>query len=269
MPLSPLRAGKITGSFANWLMAGVAPKILNEWYKLTGDPRYVPEDFSTDWGVQFGIFIERFALNWQERRKQLELSRRGEFVVHPTLPYVGCTLDAYRSADNTVVDCKAIHATADIDKAIAHYTPQMCVQRACVGADYAALLIVHGGGEPFEVNVPMDPEYEQRVFERIDQFWCCVQNRVPPVEIIEAPPLTPPEQWRDINLDTDGANYNWAGDMAMHLRTWADSHIAAKVNETARDEIKRLLPEDCRKLRFEAFTVSRNRARAVSIKVKA
>ena len=267
MPLSPLRAGKITASFAPWLMAGDAARILNEWFKLTGDPRFVAEDFSADWGVQFGIFIERFALDWHERRKQQELCRRGAFVVHPTLPHVGATLDAYRPADNTVVDVKAIHAASDIDQAVAFYTPQMVVQRACVGADYAALLIVHGGQEPLEVIVPNVEEYEARVFERIDQFWRCVQERVPPVEIVEAPPVTPPEQWRDINLDTDGANYNWAGDMAMHLRTWADSHVAAKVNETAREEIKRLLPENCRKLRFEAITVARNRARAVSIKL--
>src|SRR5262245_25557612 len=190
MPLSPLRTGKITASFTPWLMKGDEPKIRNEWFKLTGDPRYVPEDFADDWGVQFGIFIQPHALDWHERRTRLELSRRDEFVVHPTLPYVGCTLDAFRAAANTVVDCKAIHGASDIDKAVAHYTPQMVVQRACTGADYAALLIVHGGGEPFEVNVPIDPEYELRVFERIAAFWQCVQQRIPPVAIVEAPPVT-------------------------------------------------------------------------------
>jgi hypothetical protein len=263
-----LREGKVTASFAPPLMAGDIEDIHRKWLELIGDPSWQPEDLSNNWPVQFGSFIETFALDWHERKTQCALTRRGEVTDHPTRSYVCATLDAYRAADRCVIDAKTNGKWMKLDDVLAYYTPQMVVQKGCVQSDNASLLIVHGGAEPHEYALTIDPEYERTVWERIDQFWQCVQTMTPPVEVMKLQPLTPPEQWRSINLDDveQLAGCNWGPDMMDQLLTWTQTHEQAKLNETAREQIKRLLPEDCGKVTWAGLVVSRNRARAVSIK---
>jgi hypothetical protein len=153
-----------------------------------------------------------------------------------------------------------------LDHVLAYYQPQLIVQRRCVECDNVALLISHGGATPAEYAVTIEPDYEAVVWERINQFQRCVETLTPPVEVMQLQPLTPPEQWRTIDLDQEGELPNWAPDMKAQLIEWYVTRDAAVANEAARDEIKKLLPEDVGKLRFAGTLVSRNRARAVSIK---
>jgi len=276
MPLSAhqlaQRKGRVTASFLPWLAQGDEGRILNEWYRLTDDARYVPLDLSEEWLVYRGEFCEAPVLNWHERKSRLELTRRGEVVVHPTRDYLCCTLDAFCPATSTVIDCKWINHQRDPEEALSFYAPQILVQKECLGCDYCALLIVRQDEAPFLAVLPEDErhrDYTARVLGMADDFWTCVTERIPPVEIIEAPPLTPPERWRSINLDNeaDRAAHNWAGEMMVHLQAWAETYSAAKINEVARDGVKLFLPEDCRSLAWQGVHVSRNRARAVSIKL--
>jgi hypothetical protein len=263
------REGKITASFLPQLMAGDREAIHQKWLELVGDPNWQPEDLSNNRPVQFGSFIETFALDWHERKTQCELTRRGEVVDHPTRPYVCATLDAYRAADRCVIDAKANGAWMRLDEVLAFYTPQLLVQKGCVQSDNASLLIVHGGGEPTEYPITIDPEYERTVWERIDQFWQCVEMMMPPVETMKLQPLTPPEQWRSFDLDQEdqlAACNNWAPDMMDQLAVWSQTSQQAKDNEAACKLIKQLLPEDCGKVTWAGLIVQRNRARAVSIK---
>src|SRR6185312_16696207 len=129
MALSPeqmaARDGKITASFLPYLMAGDSDRIMREWMRLVEHPDYAPEDLSGAWPVQFGSYIETFALDWHERHTGCALTRRGEVVTHPRLPHVACTLDAWRAGDNAVIDCKALGAYRKLDEACAFYLPQM------------------------------------------------------------------------------------------------------------------------------------------------
>jgi predicted phage-related endonuclease len=259
------REGKITASFLPALMAGDEARIRDEWLRLLGDPDWTPPDFSNNWPVQFGNFIEQFAIDWHERRTQKELIMRGEVVNHPTRPYVCATLDAFRPFDNMVIDCKASGAWRPLDEIQAYYTPQLVVQRACVGAQRTALLVVHGSAEPVELEIEIDPDYERTVWERVDQFWQCVQDMRPPVAF---PTVTPPEQWRAVNLNIESAESqaNWATAIKPHLVAWDTHQEAAKLFEEAKGEIKILMPEDCRKVTLGDVVVTRARNRAVTIK---
>src|SRR5262245_53314737 len=152
------RAGKITASFAPQLLAGDTPAIHNKWLELIGDPTWVPEDLSNEWAPAWGAYGEPFIRDWHERKTAHTLHRRGEVVQHPTLDYVACTLDAYRAFDDCVIDAKVSGAYIPIDAIIAYYTPQLIVQRACVGAARAALLIVHGSAAPHEYEIIIDQD---------------------------------------------------------------------------------------------------------------
>jgi hypothetical protein len=259
------REGKITASFLPQLMAGDTAAIYNKWLELIGDPDWQPEDFSTNWPVNFGSYIESFALDWHERKHKLELTRRGEVARHPTRSYVAATLDAFRAADHTVLDCKASGAWMTLDHIAAYYTPQMIVQRACARANHAALLVVHGSAEPAELAIHIDPAYETLVWQRVDQFWQCVQDLREPVEL---PPAPPPPPWRslDFNTDADVEANNWAAEIMAHMLTWHATRDAAVTHELVREEIKTVLPDDVGRVSFANVLITRARNRAVTIK---
>ena len=244
-------------------MIGDEARIHEEWLRLIGDPEWTPPDFSNNWPVRFGEFVETFALDWHEQKTQKELTKRGASMQHPTRPYVACTLDAYRPFDDTVIDCKTSGSYRPLDEILAHYTPQLIVQRACVGAERAALLVVHGSAEPVELEIHLDAAYEAVVWQRVDEFWQCVQDMRPPVPL---PTITPPDKWRTINLELERDAHNWAGDMIQQLVVWDATHDDAKKFEEAAKLAKQLLPEDVGRVLCGAVTITRARNRAVTIR---
>lgn len=264
------RENRITASFLPALMAGDEAKILNEWRRIVDDPAYEPEDLSDKWPVQFGSFIEPFALDWHQRRTGNALTRRGENVTHPDRPHVCCTLDAWRPSDNTVIDCKAIGQWRRLDAALPYYAPQMVCQRACVGAEKASLLVVHGGGEPVEYPVELSPEYEAAVWQRVDEFWRCVETLTPPVAMVPVAAPVPPERWRTVDLNAvptvDDPWPNWAHSMQPSLDKWAETNAAAKANAKATKAIRDLLPDDVGLVTYTDVKVSRAKNGAVTIK---
>ena len=259
------RENRITASFLPALMAGDGAKILNEWRRIVDDPAYEPEDLSDKWPVQFGSFIEPFALDWHERKTGHTLDHRGEVVTHPDRPHVCCTLDAYRGFDKTVIDCKAIGQWRKLDDALPYYAAQMACQRACVGAEKASLLVVHGGGEPVEYPVALAPEYEAEVWQRVDEFWRCVETLTPPVAMAAVAPPVPPEKLRTVDL-TAAECPNWAADMRVHLDKWKMSVAEAKKNETATKKVKELLPDDVGLVTWTGVKITRAKNNAVTIR---
>lgn len=265
MALSPAqhaaRAGKIGASFVPALMAADPARMLEEWMRLVDHPDFdaaaVEAAMLARWPVQFGSWVEPFALDWHEARTGQPLTRRGEWVPHPELPYLGCTLDAYREADASVLDCKAPGAHRRLDEVIAHYTGQLIVQQRCTRAERAALLVVHGGAEPREYAISWSQEYEAEVWARIAWFWQRVETLQPPVAI--APTKVPVEAVRVVDMTGSNA---W-GD---HAAVWLQTRVAAKQFEAAAKGIKGLVDEDTAEAHGHGISVVRNRAGALSVK---
>jgi YqaJ-like viral recombinase domain len=257
------REGKITASFLPQLMAGDTGEIYHKWLELIGDPDWKPKDLSDNFPVFHGTIMEPHVIDWHQRKTGHALTRRGEVVQHPTRPYVCATLDCYREADRCVLDCKCPGAWMTLDHIIAHYTPQVIVQRACAQCDNAALLISHGGATPNEFAITIEPAYEATVWQRVDQFWQCVQELREPVEL---PPAPPPPPWRSVDLDREAAAHNWATPMIGHLIDWENTRDQAVAHDAAREEIKALLPDDVGRVRFGTVLITRARNRAVTIK---
>jgi hypothetical protein len=260
-----LREGKITASFLPQLMAGDAPAIYSKWLELIGDPSWVPEDTTDNWPMNFGSFVETFALDWHQRRTGRPLVRRGEVVDHPTWLGIACTLDAFRQDDRCAIDVKCCGAFQSINDILAYYTPQMICQRACTEADRVALLLVHGGAEPMEIPVDIDRDYEAMVWQRVHEFRLCVENLTPPVKL-NIQRIVPPEQWRTVDLDTDSENYNWSAEMIPLLATWSETAAAAAVNAKAKETIKTLLPDDVGHVTSAGVIIARARNGAVTIR---
>lgn len=250
------RRGKIGASFVPYLMAGSEDKIRSEWMRLVEHPDYVEEDFSTNWPVQFGSFIENFALDWHQMKTGQALTRRGEWIEHPC-GYVGCTLDAYREADRCVIDNKAPGRWRVLDDVLAFYPGQLVVQRACMQAERASLLIVHGGDEPTEYPISWDAEYEDEVWRRIGWFWACVENLQPPYKLPPAKSLVPAVRVVDMT-----GNNSWA-DFAQ---TWLGNKEAYAAFNVAAKGVKSLVEDDVAKAFGHGICATRSRAGALTIK---
>jgi hypothetical protein len=230
---------------------------MREWQRLVGDPDYVEEDLSDVWPVQFGSYIERFALDWHERKTGYAMERRGEVVTHPLMAKVSCTLDAWRALDNCVIDCKAIGQWRKLDDALPYYTAQMVVQRACVGAARAALLVVHGGGEPAEHPVEWTEDYEVAVWTRVAWFLGCVETLTPPVA--PKPVAAPVTAVKVVDMAGSNAWAEWAP-------KWLDNLAAAKVFDSAAKELRGLLDADAKRAFGHGIEAIRNARGAVTLK---
>lgn len=251
------RQGRVTASFVPYLMAGNEPKILNEWMRLVDHPDYEEEDLSDNWPVQFGSFVETFALDWHARRTGQPLVHRGEFLAHPELPHVGCTLDAYRREDRSVIDCKAPTKWRKLEDVLAYYPGQLVVQKACWKAQRAALLIVHGGDEPVEHELTWDPPYEKEVWTRIKWFWERVESLQVPCAIPAAQPAEPSVRIVDMT-----GNNEWGSFAA----TWLTHKDGAKLFNEAAKGLKGLIEADVAKAHGHGVVCSRSRAGALTIK---
>lgn len=251
------RDAKIGASFLPALMSGNEDRILNEWQRIVGDPSYVKEDLSDVWAVQLGSFLEPFALDWHERKTGMKIQSRGVWFAHPQRPYIGCHLDGYRTDDDRVIDCKVIGQWRKLDEVVSYYTPQMIAQQMCAGATSAALLVVHGGTEPVEVPVTWSQDYEALVWQRVDEFWKCVEDLTPPIfrEAASAP-IVPVKTY-----DMTGNN-EWASDAVA----WITTRKAAKDNAAADKAIKALVPADAVKCSGHGISVSRAKSGALTIR---
>lgn len=254
-----MRDGRITASFLPSLMAGDTPKIVNEWRRLIGDPNYEPDDLSHNWPVQFGSFIETFALDWHQRVTGQPLTLRGHVVIHPDMEHVCCTLDAFREFDRTAIDCKAIGAYRKLDDVIPFYAPQMVAQKACTKASAAALLIVHGGSEPAEHPVIISEEYESAVWERVAFFWGCVSSLQAPGELPAATVPVAPELM--ITMDMEGNN-SWSSNAV----DWLANKDSARTFETAAKSLKELVAPNVKLAHGHGIQISRSNAGSLTIR---
>lgn len=251
------REGKITGSFLPALVSGDEAKIFNKWLELVGDPSWQPEDLSNVWAPAFGSYIESFALDWHALKTGTQLGRRGEVVVHPTRPYVCVTLDAYRSEDSTVIDCKAPGAYRKLDNVLSYYVPQMVAQRACVGAERASLLVVHGGAEPQEYPITWDDAYEQRLWEIVDQYWHCITTLTPPNGLGALAAPVKAERVYEMQ-----GNNEWASEAVI----WLETYRHAKQASTSEKALKAMVPADAKRVFGHSVEIIRDKAGRLSLR---
>lgn len=250
------REGRVTASFVPALIAGNKDRIHQEWQRLVGDPTYVEPDFSRNWPVRLGEYLEPLVLDWIQTKGR-RLIRRGEVVVHPEMPHVSCTLDAFDPDLQRVVDVKVIGSWRKIDDVLTYYLPQLIVQAECCGVRSASLAIVHGGAEPVEYPLTWSQADESVVWEAIADFWRCVTDLRRPIDLPEPRVIVPAVQRYDMT-----GNNAWADEAA----TWLENYASAKRFEKATKAIKELMPDDAVSASGAGIECKRSRSGALSIK---
>lgn len=248
------REGKLTASRVACLMKGDAEAIMQLYLEMIGEA--TEPDLSEVWPVRLGEATEALNLEWVER-SGLTLSREGEVVVHPTINWAACTLDAFCEELQAPVEAKHVGGREPLEVVIERYQPQMQWQMFILGASQCVLSVIMGANPPLIEFIPFDDDYAGEIFRRGAQFMEFVKRREPPVVLdpVPAPIIA------DKSIDMTGRN-DWANSAVQ----WLETREAADRCKDAEKTLKSYVPNDCKKAWGHGVQITRNRAGHLSLR---
>jgi predicted phage-related endonuclease len=252
------RADYIGGSDANTIMSGNEPRLLRLWREKRGEVE--PEDLSDNLAVQMGSFTEPLNVAWFEKQTGMSVGRQGR-VVHPTIKYMRATLDGECGFDgpDAVFEAKHCGVRNTDAELFARYVPQLTHNALCAGRSRAFLSCFKGNGDWMVMEYALDDAYAERLIEAERGFWECVKSGEPPCPV---PPEPTPKPVGVIEYDMTGSN-SWSTFAAEYLETI----LPAQRHESAKKELKLLVPEDASKCTGHGITITRTKAGALRFAV--
>lgn len=250
------RKNKLTASRIAVIMNGDAEGIDLLYRQLIGEA--VEVDLSDYWPARRGMATEDLNLEWYERKIRNPLTRRGEVVIDPFLPWAAATLDAWDDVLHCPIECKDVGGREPFDPVIIdRYYPQCSWQMFVTGARQCALSVIIAGNEPIVEYIKRADDYIEEMVVRAEAFMLCVQTRTPPVALAAVPP--PAE--RTIVHDMS-QNNRWC-DQAIE---WIATHEFADRAKDAEKILKELVPPDAKKCFGAGVYISVSRSGAKSLR---
>src|ERR1700749_511190 len=226
------------GSDARIVMGSDEPALLRLWREKRGEVE--PEDLSGNLIVQLGLATEPLNRLWYERNTGQALARVQSRVRHPVIRWMGATLDGVVEATGAVFESKFMLPWSFSEEGAAQkYLPQLQHNMWVTNSVTSVLSVITGGGKWVEIAVPADSLYQHLLFTAEKKFWRCVERGEPPRLFgIETPPPRI-EAVRVVDMSSSNA---WA-EFANQYR---DTREAFLRHETAKTELKALMPEDAK-----------------------
>jgi predicted phage-related endonuclease len=259
--LNSKRSSYIGGSDARIVLGTDENALIRLWKEKRGEIE--PEDFSDNLLVQFGCATEGLNRRWFERRMGRNLEAVQRFMRHPRLEWMGATLDGFVAEETAVFEAKfmlpwAFTEESAADKHMAQLQHNMVVS----GARKAYLSVLTGGGKWVSIEVEADPVYQTVLVQVERVFWRCVRTgEVPRVFGAEAPRAKLPV----VRIVDMGASNAWAEYAAI----FASTRSAHAEHESAKAELKALVPAEAREAFGHGLRAKRSRAGAISFELMA
>ena len=279
----------------------VSPIMAGKWSEVWREKMGLaqPEDLSDKLAVQMGSFTEPFNLAWCMKttgrgvvyfsanplmaRAWLELTGQptttAELVVSKRYPWLACSLDAMSTTSKghrCVLDAK--HVGALNEATILRYTPGMTLQAIVCETDWWALSVFIGNAKWELVEQAVDPFYAEEIVETTREFWGYVERGEEPRDRDQpALPPAPEKRLRNIDLSAEFGSpewlalverYNWAGECAGAINRFRETLSAATAHAIAREDLKRVVPDDVGTLRRDDFLLTRAKNNAVTMKIE-
>lgn len=252
------RKGKLTASRIACLMTGDADGILRLYEEMLG----IREEERLDhiWAVRLGEATEQLQLDWFEQKYGLPVTRRGEVVMHPTIPWAAATIDGWvvDGGADYPLECKHVGGREPVEVVIDRYQPQMQWQCCITGANEIALSIIMGASEPLVEYVDRTDSYITEMIKRGEQFMDAVQRREPPVVLDPVPPPTDASK-----LYSMEGNNEWS----YHAVEWLATEPFARRCKDAERTLKNLVPADAKRCTGHGVRITRDRAGRLSLRV--
>jgi hypothetical protein len=124
-------------------------------------------------------------------------------------------------------------------------------------ATTAALSVITGGGKWVELTVPADSLYQHLMITAEKKFWRCVESGEPPRLFLVEPPRVWIEAVRIVDMSSSNSWTEFAG---LFRRT----RSAFLEHETAKAELRRLMPEDAKEAIGQGIRAKRSKSGAIS-----
>jgi predicted phage-related endonuclease len=253
------RRAFIGGSDARIIMGSDEGALLRLWREKRGELE--PEDLAGNLIVQLGVVTEALNRQWYERNTGQTVKSIQQRVQHPVIRWIAATLDGVVDDTGAVFEAKFMLPWSFSEEAAAQkYMPQLQHNMWVTNATAAVLSIVTGGGKWVEIAVCADPLYQHLVLTAEKKFWRCVQSGDLPRLFGAEPPRTRIEAVRIVDMNSSNA---WAEFAAVFRRT-RDAHGQ---HESAKAELKGLMPEDAKEAIGHGVRAKRSKSGAVSFDV--
>ncbi|WP_407530616.1 YqaJ viral recombinase family protein [Methylobacterium oryzisoli] len=253
------RSTFIGGSDARVIMGNDQGALLQLWKEKRSESD--PIDLSDNLIVQLGNATESLNRQWFERRTGRAVISVQQFARHPSHAWMGATLDGLIRNESAVFEAKfmlpwAFSEEAAADKHMAQLQHNMLVTQT----RRAYLSIVTGGGKWVLIEVEADPVYQTVLLQVERIFWRCVcTGEVPEVFGAQAPKAKLPVV-RVVDMTTSNA---WAEYAAVFARTRG----AHAEHESARAELKAMVPEDAKEAVGHGLRAKRSKAGSISFEL--
>ena len=253
------RRNFIGGSDARVIMGSDETALLRLWREKRGEVE--PEDLSDNLIVQLGIVTEHLNRQWFERNTGQPIKDVQKRVYHPKLRWMGATLDGMVSTTGAIFESKFMLPWSFSEEIAAQkYMPQLQHNMWVTNATTSVLSVITGGGKWVEIAVPADSLYQHLLFTAEKKFWRCVESGEPPRLFgIETPPPRI-EAVRVVDMSSSNAWAEFAGQ-------FRETHNAFFKHETAKAELKALMPNDACEAVGHGVRAKRSKSGAVSFEI--
>src|SRR5580693_8688362 len=249
----------IGGSDARIIMGTDEGALLRLWREKRGEVE--PEDLSGNLIVQLGVVTEHLNRHWYERNTGQTIKDVQRRVKHPVIKWMAATLDGVVEGSGTVFEAKFMLPWSFSEEGAAEkYMPQLQHNMWVTNAKEAALSIITGGGKWVEITIAADPLYQHLPLTAEKKFWRCVESGEPPRLFGVEPPRPRIEAVRSVDMSASNAWGEFAG---VFCRT----RSAFLEHESAKAELKGLIPEDAKEAVGHGIRAKRSKSGAVSFDV--
>jgi YqaJ-like viral recombinase domain len=216
------------------------------------------EDLSANLLVQLGVATEDLNRRWYEANTGQAITDIQRHVRHPTVRWMGATLDGRVEATGAVFEAKfmlpwSFSEEAATEKHMAQLQHNMWV----VASRTAVLSVITGGGKWVEIATYADPLYQHLIVTAGRKFWRCVESGEPPRLFGVEPPNPRIQAVRIVDMSGSNAWAEFAGIFARTRAAYLD-------HEQAKTELKGLMPEDAKEAIGHGIRAKRSKSGAVS-----
>ena len=250
------RRAFIGGSDARVIMGDDEDALVRLWQEKRGEAG--PEDLSGNLLVQIGSVTEHLNRQWYEKNTGQVVSDVQRQVFHPIHRWMAATLDGRVKASGAVFEAKfALPWNFSEEGAAEKHMAQLQHNMWVTASRTAVLSVITGGGKWVEMTIPADPIFQHLLLTAEKKFWRCVQSGERPMLFGMETPRPRLEAVRVVDMSSSNA---WADLAATYLRTRA----AHQDHESAKAELKKLVPEDAREASGHGLRAKRSKSGAIS-----
>lgn len=253
------RRSFVGGSDARVIMGNDQANLTQLWREKRGEIE--PKDLSDVLIVQLGTMTEDLNRRWYERNTGNSVTNVQRRIHHPVHRWMAATLDGLVDPGGAVFEAKFMLPWTFSEEAAAEkHMAQLQHNMWVANARSAVLSIITGGGKWVNIGVNTDPLYQHLLLTAEKKFWRCVMSGEEPRLFGVEPPRPRLQAVRIVDMSASNA---WAELAATFCRT----RPAFQEHETAKADLKKLVPEDAREAAGHGLRAKRSKSGAVSFEL--